>query len=106
MQPALPGYVERPDAFRNRWRLNHFRFRWSSWILAALLLLPLAWITLKGAVAVVALIAVLPLVRDFRRAQCVLCDSQPDRIAIDEGKTLTVCHHCRVFRTDSRRLPL
>ena len=100
MQPVLQGYVERPDAFRSRWQFNRFRFRWSSWILAALLLVPLAWITLKGAEAVVALIAVLPLVRDFRRVQCVLCDSQPDRIAIDEGKTLTACHQCRVFRTD------
>jgi hypothetical protein len=105
MPPALPGYVERPDAFRNRWRFNHFRFRWSSWILAGLLLVPLGWMALKGALAVVALLAVLPLARDFRRVQCVLCDSEPDRIIVD-GKAVTACRHCRVFRAASPPLPL
>lgn len=115
MQPALQSYTERPDAFRNSWRLSHFRFRWSSWIAAALLLAPLAWLAwtlggapfaVKGVLAVVALIAVLPLVRDFRKAQCVLCDEEAERIVAGEDKTVTACHHCRVYKVDSSPLPL
>jgi hypothetical protein len=115
MQPALPGYAERPDAFRNRWRLEHFRFRWSSWVLAALPLALVGWIAwalgdaqlaLKGLLAVIALVAVLPLARDFLREQCVLCDAEPDRIAVAGDKTVTACHRCRVFKVDSPPLPL
>src|SRR3954466_1846932 len=101
MTPAerIQSYAESPGAFRHRWRLSHFHFRWSSWLSAALLLAPLAWIAwsfgdlhgvLKGALAVMALIAVLPLARDFRRSQCVLCDRQADQVTAQD-QVITAC---------------
>jgi hypothetical protein len=119
MTPAerIQSYAESPGAFRHRWRLSHFHFRWSSWLSAALLLAPLAWIAwsfgdlhgvLKGALAVMALIAVLPLARDFRRSQCVLCDQQADQVTAQD-QVITACHHCRVYKVeaaDTSPLPL
>jgi hypothetical protein len=118
----LQSYAEKPEAFRSRWRIRHFRFHLSSWLVAALLLAPLAWIAwtfgglhlaIKGVLAVMALIAVLPLVRDFRSARCVLCDEEPERIVArklsGEENVITACHHCRVFKVeeaDSSPLPL
>ena len=118
----LQSYAEKPDAFRDRWRLSHFHFRWSSWLAAAMLLAPLAWIAwsfgglhlaLKGMLATMALIAVLPLARDFRRPRCVLCDEQADRIVArrlsGEENVVTACHRCRLYRVeeaDSAPLPL
>jgi hypothetical protein len=109
----IQPYAQRPDAFRTRWRLSHFRFRWSSWLAAALLLAlvaAIAWkfgdvhLALKGVLAVMALIAVLPLARDFRRTQCVLCDEQPERLSVrtlsGEDHVVTACHHCRVVKVE------
>jgi hypothetical protein len=110
----LASYAEAPSAFRTRWRLRHFHVRTSSWLIAALLLAPLAWIAwsfggldlaIKGMLAVMALIAVLPLARDFRRPQCVLCDEEPDRYVgrqlSGEESVFTACHHCRVYKVES-----
>ena len=118
----VASYAEAPDAFRNRWRLAHFRFRWSSWLVAALFLIPLAWfaravgdvhLALKAVLGVMALIAVLPLAWDFRRPQCALCEEEPERISVrklsGDGHVITACHHCRVFKAeeaDSSPLPL
>jgi len=118
----LQSYAEKPDAFRSRWHLRHFHFRGGSWLAAALLLAPLAWIAwtfgelhlaLKGMLAVMALIAVLPLARDFRRPQCVLCDEEADSITArklsGEEQLIVACHHCRAYRVeeaDSSPLPL
>lgn len=118
----LQSYAENPDAFRTRWGVRHFHFHPSSWLVAALLLAPLAWIAwsfgglhlaIKGMLAVMALIAVLPLVRDFRSARCTLCDEEPDRILVrkltGEENVITACHHCRLYKVeeaDSSPVPL
>ena len=118
----IASYAESPDGFRARWSLRHFRFRWSSWLTVAIFLAPLAWIAwtlgdvhvaLKGVLAVMALIAVLPLARDFRREQCVLCDEQPLHITAQrldgDDFVVTACDRCRVYRVrqaDSAPLPL
>ena len=118
----LQSYAEKPEDFRDGWRLRHFRFRVSSWLVAGLLLAPLAWIAwsfgglhlaIKGVLAVMALIAVLPLARDFRRPLCVLCDEQADQVVArklsGEQNVITACHHCRVFKleqADSSPVPL
>jgi hypothetical protein len=118
----LQSYAEKPDAFRSRWRIRHVHFQPSSWLFAALLLAPLAWLAwsfgglhlaIKGVLAVMALIAVLPLARDLRRPQCVLCDEQADRFVVrrlsGEENVITACHRCRVFKleeADSSPLPL
>ncbi len=118
----LQSYAENPDAFRTRWGVRHFHFHLSSWFVAALLLAPLAWIAwsfgglhlaIKGMLAVMALIAVLPLVRDFRSARCTLCDEEPDRILVrkltGEENVITACHHCRLYKVeeaDSSPVPL
>jgi hypothetical protein len=115
----IQSYAEAPDAFRDRWRLH---FHWSSWFTAALLVAPIAWIAftfgdlhlaLKGVLAVMALIAVLPLVRDFRRPHCVRCEEEAERITArrldGEADVITACHGCRVFKAeeaDSLPLPL
>src|SRR3954462_777324 len=109
----IQPYVERPDALGARWRLSHFRFRWSSCLAGASLLAlvaAVAWrfggvhLALKGVLAVMALIAVLPLARDFRRTQCVLCDEQPERLSVrtlsGEDHVVTACHHCRVVKVE------
>lgn len=118
----LQSYAEKPEALRDRWRVRHFHFRVSSWLVAGLLLTPLAWIAwsfgglhlaLKGVLAVMALIAVLPLARDFRRPLCVLCDAEAEQVVArklsGEETVITACHHCRVFKreeADSSPLPL
>jgi hypothetical protein len=118
----VTSYAETPSAFRTRWRLRHSRIRTSSWVIAALLLAPLAWIAwsfgglslaINGMLAVMALIAVLPLARDFRRPQCRLCDEEPDRFVArqlsGEENVITACHRCRVYkveRADSSPVPL
>lgn len=118
----LQSYAEKPDAFRDRWRLRHFHFRPVSWLASAALLAPLAWIAwrfgglhlaLKGLIAVMALIAVLPLARDFRRPHCVLCDEEAERVVVrrlsGEENVITACHGCRVFKSeeaDSSPVPL
>lgn len=118
----LQSYAEKPDALRARWRLRSSRIRTSSWLVAALLLAPLAaiaWsygglhLAMKGMLAVMALIAVLPLARDFRRVRCVLCDAEAEQIIArqlsGEENVITACHHCRVYkveRVDSAPLPL
>jgi hypothetical protein len=115
----VQSYAESPEAFRTRWA---FRFRWSSWLVVGLFLLPLAWIAwrfgdvhiaLKGVVAVMALIAVAPLVRDFRRPQCRLCEGEPERVRVQKQDgdefLVTVCHPCHVLKVDeadSSPLPL
>ena len=109
----IQSYAEARDVFRNRWRLANFRFRWSSWIVAALLVAPLAWVSaafsnahvaLKGVVAVMALIAVAPLLRDFSRPQCTHCGEQPERLSVQrlngDGEVITVCHRCRVLKAE------
>ena len=118
----IQSYSEAPRAFRERWDLRHFRFRPSSWLALALLLAPVAWaawkfgdaqLALKGVLAVMALIAVLPLLRDLRRSQCLLCKEEPERINArklsGEEEVITACHQCRVFKVeevDSSPLPL
>ena len=44
--------------------------------------------------------------RGSRRFSCEVTIDATDRIIVDDGKTVTACHHCRVFRTDSPPLPL
>ena len=105
----VQSYGEAPGAFRRRWRLSHFRFRWSSWLTAAVLVFPLAWIAwrfadvnlaLKGVLAVMALLAVAPLVRDFRRPQCRQCGEQAEEVRVrkldGEEQVITACHQCRL----------
>jgi len=111
------GYAQAPGAFRNRWSLRHFRFRWSSWIAVALLVAPVVWLgfgfadahlALKGVIAVMALIAVTPLLRDFRRSQCRRCGQDAERMSIRD-EIVTVCHRCRIVErspADSSPLPL
>jgi len=118
MQP----YAQSPDAFRPRWRLRNFRFRRISWLVAAVLLVPLAWLgmamggaplALKGVIAAMALIAVAPLLADFRRAQCTHCGAEPERISArtiaGDDHIITACHRCRVVsvaQADSHALTL
>jgi hypothetical protein len=118
----VQSYAESPGAFRNRWALAHFRFHWSSWAALALMLVALAWVAgrfgglhlaVKGVLAVLALVAVAPLVRDFKRPQCRLCDEAPEEARVrslaGDELVVTACHHCRVFKAesaDSSLLPL
>jgi hypothetical protein len=118
----VQAYAESPGAFRNRWRLRYLRFRRSSWLVAAAFLLPLAWITwrlgdvhlaLKGVLSVMALIAVLPLARDFRRSQCRRCEEEAQQARVQklggEEFVVSACDHCRVMelrQADSSALPL
>jgi hypothetical protein len=118
----VQSYAESPGAFRNRWALGNFRYRGTSWLVAAAFLLPLAWITwrlgdihlaLKGVLSVMALLAVLPLARDFRRSQCRRCEEEAQQTHVrkpgGEEFVVTVCDHCRVMavrEADSSPLPL
>jgi len=115
----VQSYAESPDAFRHRWG---FRLRGSSWLAAGVMLVALAgvaWhfgdlhLALKGAVAVIALIAVLPLIRDFRRPQCRQCNAEAEQVRLrrldGEDELVTACHHCRLMQrqqTGSSPLPL
>lgn len=105
MDPA--GYAEAPGAFRTRWSARHFRFRCSSWIAVVLLIAPVVWlgftfadahVALKGVLAVMALIAVTPLLRDFRRSQCRQCGADAERISVKD-EIVNVCHRCRIVDT-------
>ena len=118
----VQAYAESPGAFRNRWRLRYFRFRGSSWLAAALLLAPLAWLApalggvhalLKVVLGAMALVAVLPLARDFRRSQCRRCEEEAQQTRVrklgGEEWVVTACDHCRVKavrEVDSSLLPL
>ena len=101
----VQAYAESPGAFRNRWRLRYFRFRGSSWLAAALLLAPLAWLApalggvhalLKVVLGAMALVAVLPLARESEEAR---------RRGVHRHRV----RHCRVVElreADSSPLPL
>ena len=118
----VQAYAESPGAFRHRFRLRNFRFRWSSWLVGALLLAPLVWIArsaggvplaLKAVLGVMALIAVLPLARDFRRPQCRRCEEEPEEARVrslaGEEYVVTACHRCHLVeaaQADSAPLPL
>src|SRR4051812_26550860 len=106
MTPAerIESYAESPGAFRRR-------LRGSSWLTALLVLAAvaaIAWafgdlhLALKGVLAVIALSAALPLLRDFRRAQCTLCGRPAEEITVrkptGEQEVRLACHHCRVFK--------
>ena len=115
----VQSYADSPGAFRYHWA---WRFRGSSWLAAALFLIPIAWIgwrfgdlhlALKGVVAVMALIAVLPLIRDFRRPQCRQCKAEAEQVRVrkldGEEQLITACHPCRLVEAreaDSSPLPL
>ena len=115
----VQSYAQSSNAFRYHWAL---RFSGSSWAVAAVMLSALAgvaWhfgdlhLALKGVLAAMALIAVLPLIRDFSRPQCRQCKAQAEQVRVrkldGEEQLITACHPCRLVapqEADSSPLPL